>query len=291
MADSPITKKLQEMLNEEKWTRATLSGYTVSQIKELDVLFHDAAVEKLLDEVKELCDEHISHSKNSIAALYLSGIISFSRQQIDDSNMVSLINIFADNKRWNIVEFVCNRILEYGENRNALLRLAECYENEDKIDQMYAIWERLVRVDYEEADIVKLIAEKKEKDGDLEGAVDYYRKALHRYINKGLFSNVKEIWNKLIEHAYADIEFFNHVQRKIAKQISEDKAASLLTDLYKYYKNAQDWDTAIQILKSIVVYDDKNPAVRKEIVECYKSRYAEHSHVDEYIRLSNLAQS
>ncbi|PKL09508.1 MAG: transcription elongation factor GreA [Spirochaetae bacterium HGW-Spirochaetae-7] len=291
MADSPITKKLQEMLNEEKWTRATLSGYTVNQIKELDALFHEAAIEKCLDEVRDLCNEHIGHSKNSIAALYLSGIIGLSRQQIDDSNMVSLINIFADNRRWNIVEYVCQRILEYGENRNALLRLAECYENDDKIDEMYETWERLVRVDYEEADIVKLIAEKKEKAGDIDNAVDYYRKALHRYINKGLYSNVKEVWNKLIEHAPGDIEFFNHVQRKIAKQISEDKAAALLTDLFKHYKAQSDWDTAIAILKTIIEYDDKNPGVRKEIVECYKAKYADHSHVDEYIRLSNLAQS
>ena len=291
MADSPIAKKLQEMLNEEKWTRATLSGYTVNQIKELDNLFHEAALEKSLDEIRDLCADHIGHSKNSIAALYLSGIIALSRQQIDDSNMVSLINIFADNRRWNIVEYVCLRILEYGENRNALVRLAECYENDDKIDDMYATWERLVRVDYEEADIVKLIAEKKEKAGDIEGAVDYYRKALHRYINKGLFSNVKEIWNKLIELAPSDIDFFNHVQRKIAKQISEDKAASLLTDLYKHYKAASDWDTSIDILKTVIDYDDKNAGIRKEIVECYKAKYAEHSHVDEYIRLSNLAQS
>ena len=291
MADSPITKKLQETLNEEKWTRATLSGYTVNQIKELDALFHEAALEKALDEVRDLCNEHIGHSKNSIAALYLSGIIALSRQQIDDSNMVTLINIFADNRRWNIVEFVCHRILEYGENRNALLRLAECYENDDKIDDMYAAWERLVRVDYDEADIVKLIAEKKEKEGDIEGAVDYYRKALHRFINKGLFSNVKEIWGKLIEHAPSDIDFFNHVQRKIAKQISDDKAASLLTDLYKHYKADADWDTSISILKTIIDYDDKNPGVRKEIVECYRAKYADHSHVDEYIRLSNLAQS
>jgi transcription elongation factor GreA len=291
MADSPIIKKLQEMLNEEKWTRATLSGYTVNQIKELDALFHEAALEKVLDEVRDICDDHIGHSKNSIDALYLSGIIALSRQQIDDSNMITLINIFADNRKWNIVEHVCQRILEYGENRNALLRLAECYENDDKIDEMYSTWERLIRVDYEEADIVKLIAEKKEKEGDIEGAVDYYRKAVHRYINKGLFSNVKEVWNKLIEHAPSDIDFFNHVQRKIAKQISEDKAAALLTDLYKHYKAESDWDTAISILKSIIDYDDKNSIVRKEIVECYKTKHADHSHVDEYIRLSNLSQS
>jgi transcription elongation factor GreA len=156
---------------------------------------------------------------------------------------------------------------------------------------MYSIWERLIRVDYEEADIVKLIAEKKEKEGDIEGAVDYYRKAVHRYINKGLYSNVKEIWNKLIEHAASDIDFFNHVQRKIAKQISEDKAAALLMDLYKHYKAESDWDTAIDILKSIIDYDDKNSLMRKEIVECYKAKHADHSHVDEYIRLSNLSQS
>ena len=93
MADSPIAKKLQDMLTEEKWTRATLSGYTVNQIKELDGLFNEAAKEKALDEVRTVCSDHLGHSKNSIAALYLSGIISLSRQQIDDSNMISLINI------------------------------------------------------------------------------------------------------------------------------------------------------------------------------------------------------
>ncbi|GAB1433556.1 transcription elongation factor GreA [Spirochaetota bacterium] len=291
MADFPILTKLNETLNEEKWTRATLSAYSVHQIKELDALFHEAAVEKALDEVREICSEHLNHSKNSIAALYILGLISLSRQQIDDSNMVTLINIFADNKRWNIVEYVCERILEYGENRNALVRLAECYENEDKPDKMYAVWERLVRVDYEEADIVKLIAERKEKEADIEAAIEYYRKALHRFINKGLFSNVKELWSKLIELAPGDIEFFNHVQRKIAKQISDDRAASLLTELYKYYKNTKDWETAISLLKTIIAYDDKNPGIRKEIVECYRAKYAEHSQLEEYIRLSNLAQS
>ena len=111
MADSPIAKKLQEMLNEEKWTRATLSGYSVNHLKEMDTLFREAAAAKVVDEVLEVCDEHMTHTKNSIIALYLSGIISLSRQQIDDSNMVALIDIFADNRKWNIVEYICQRIL------------------------------------------------------------------------------------------------------------------------------------------------------------------------------------
>lgn len=292
MADSPIAKRLQEMLNEEKWTRATLSGYSVNHLKEIDALFKEAADAKAVDDVREVCEEHLGHTKNSIIALYLSGIIALSRQQIDDSNMVSLMDIFTENKKWNIVEYICQRILdESGENRIALAKLAECYQNEDRVDEMYSVWERLIRVDFEEADIVKALAEQREKEGRTEESIDFYRKALHRYIARGSFTAVREIWAKLVEACPEDIDFFLHVQRKIAKQISEDKASGLLMDLYRHYKSKEDWNTATDILKVVIAYDEKNPAVRKEIVDCYRGKFAGHSQLEDYIRLSNLSQS
>ena len=291
MSESPLATKVQEMLNEEKWTRAALGTYSVSNLKELDVLLEEANREKAIDEIKTLCDEHLTHTKTSIVALYLTGVISLMHQQIDDSAMVALIDLFADNKKWTVVEFVCQRMLDFGENRTALRRLADCYESDGRPDDMYAIWERLVRVDYEEADIVKAIAERKEKEGKADEALDFFKKALYRYINKGLFANVKELWSKLVEACPEDIDFFLHVQRKIAKQISDDKAAILLLDLFKHYKAAEDWNTALDLLKVIIDYDDKNPALRKEVVECYRGKYAAHSHLDDYIRLSNITQS
>jgi transcription elongation factor GreA len=291
MSESQLATKVQEMLNEEKWTRAALGTYSVSNLKELDVLLEEANRDKVLEEIKTLCEEHLTHTKTSIVALYFTGVIGLMRQQIDDSAMVSLIDLFADNKKWSVVEFVCQRILDFGENRTALRRLADCYESDGRTDDMYAVWERLVRVDYEEADIVKAIAERKGKEGKQEEALDYYKKALYRYINKGAFSSVKELWTKLVEACPEDIDFFLHVQRKIAKQISDDKAAVLLLDLYKHYKNVEDWNTALDILKVIIDYDDKNPALRKEVVECYKGKYAAHSHLEDYIRLSNITQS
>ncbi len=291
MAESQLAQKIQDMLNEEKWTRAALSAYSVANLKELDALLQDAIREKAAEEIKTLCDEHLGHTKTSVIALYLSGVIALMRQQLDDSSMVALIDIFADNKRWNIVEFVCQRMLDYGENRTALRRLAECYENEERSDDKFAVWERLVRVDYEEADIVKSLAERREKEGKTDEAVDFYKKALHRFINKGLGANVKEIWTKLLEYCPQDIDFFLHVQRKIAKQLSEDKAAGLLLDLYRHYKTAEDWNTALDILRVVIEYDEKNPSLRKEVVECYRGKYKEHSHLDDYIRLSNITQS
>ena len=283
--------KVQELLNEEKWTRAALSAYTVANFKELDALLEDATRDKVSDEVKTLCEEHLAHTKNSIIALYLSGVIALMRQQIDDSAMTSLIDLFADNKKWGIVEFVCQRMLDFGENKVALRRLADCYEADNKTEDKITIWERLVRVDYEETDIVKALAERREKEGRTDEAIDYFKKALHRYINKGLFANVKELWTKLLDSCPNDIDFFFHVQRKIAKQISEDKAATLLLDLYRHYKAEEDWNTSLDILRIIIAYDERNPLLRKEVIECYRGKFAAHSHLDDYIRLSNIATS
>jgi transcription elongation factor GreA len=152
------------------------------------------------------------------------------------------------------------------------------------------IWERLVKVDFEEAEIAKFLAEHYEKQKKKEEAIDYYKKSLHRYINRQQFTNVREIWEKLLDLNIEDIEFFLHIQKKIAKNVSEDKAVTLLNELYAKYKNI-DIDTSINILKIILEYDGKDTSGRKEIIECFKKKYASHSQLDEYIRISNLSQN
>ena len=289
MSESLI-KSVQNMLNEEKWTRATISNYSVTNFKDLDDAIKEASKAKCLDEIKSLCDEHLAHTKNSIIALYLSGIIALSKQLLDDSAMVNLVSIFIDNHKTQIVEHLCKRVLEFGESKYALRTLADAYKAENN-DAMYEIWERLVKIDYEEADIAKLLAEKYERDGDIENAVEYYKKALYRYINRHQTNSVKEVWTHLVSLIPEEIDFFYHVQRKISKNIGDDRSAMLMQEVYVYYKENSDWDVAIDILKTILSCDDKDSWARKEIVECFRGKYAGHSLLEEYIRASNLNQS
>jgi transcription elongation factor GreA len=245
------------------------------------------------DALKDLCDEHLIHTKNSIIALYLSGMIALSRRIIDDSALTSLTAIFVDNHKWNIVQYLCDRILECGESKFALRTLVECYKNDHQDDLVYGVWERLIRVDLDETDIAKALAEHFERAGNLESAVEYYKKALHRYINKKTFTNVREIWEKLLDFCPKDIDFFLHLEKKIAKNISEEKSVLLLRDLLNKVRDEKkgDIDTAINLLKIMLQYDEKDGQARKEIVECFRTKYAGHSQLEEYIRVCNLVQN
>ena len=286
-----LLKTITELLNEEKWTRATLNSYSITNFKDLDTLIEQARGEGIADEVRELASEHLKHTSNSIIALYLSGVLSLSRELVDDTNLIMLISIFMDNHKWNVVEYLAERILEYGENKYALRTLGECYESRDDDEKKLAIWDRLIRVDYEEADIVKILGEKREEDGDIPAAVDYYRKAIHRFINKKKFASVKELWDKLIHLSPEDIDFFFHIEGRIARAINGERAASLLATLIPHHKEQGEWNISIEILKRILAYDSKNNAARKDIVECYRQTYASHSQLEEYIKISNLTQS
>ena len=286
-----LLRKVQEMLNEEKWTRAALSNYSTTQFKELDNILKEAREERLFDEMRKLCEDHLVHTKTSIIGLYLAGMASLSRQIIDDSALVNLVTIFADNHKSNIVKYLCERILDYGESKFALRTLGDCYKSDNDEEALYGIWERLVKVDYEEADLAKSLAERYEKTGDLENAVDYYKKALHRYISKQMFSNIKEIWEKLLQYCPEDIDFFLHVQKRIAKTISDDKAVLLLRDVYDSCVKRGDLDTAISVIKIILEYDDDDKQARKDITDCYRKKYTGHSQLEEYIRVSNLSQN
>ncbi|NJL72721.1 MAG: hypothetical protein HC888_14700 [Candidatus Competibacteraceae bacterium] len=126
-----LVRKVTELLNEEKWTRATLSNYTINNFKELDGVLDEVFAAGQADGVKAACLDHLHHTKNSIIALYVSGIIAMKQHVVDDANLVMLVNIFADNHKWNIIEYLSERILQYGENKFALRTLADCYSNEN----------------------------------------------------------------------------------------------------------------------------------------------------------------
>ena len=290
MAES-LVASVESMLKEESWTRATISNYTQNDLKGLAAIVEQAKTENVIDELYEICEEHLTHTKDSIIALYLSGIFSLQKGSLDNTHLINLIDIFQKNHKENIVNYLCDSILaDDPNNKFALRTLANIYAaaNDDKVWDLYA---KLIKVDYSEADLVKTMAEHFEEIGDQAKAIEFYKKALLRYINISNYNAVKEIWTKLINYIPSEIDFFQLAKRKIAKNIGEGRTTTLMQDLYKWYKDNQKWDIAIDILKQNLEIDPKDSWARKELADCYRGKYASHSHLEEYIKNSNLTQS
>ena len=229
-----LMQSIQDMLKEETWTRATISNYTQANLKELADLVEKAKAEGIKNEVYDLCQEHLSHSKDSIIALYICGILDLQNGSLDNSNLVTLVDIFQKNHKENIVTYLCESILEDDENNKFALRtLADSYLAEGN-DKVWEFYEKIVRIDFDEAELAKLLAEHYETAGDVENTVSYYKKAIIRFIKANNYNACKEIWTKLVQLIPEEIDFFQNLRRKISKQMGDIKTTNLMQELYNY---------------------------------------------------------
>lgn len=286
-----LENSVREMLKAETWTRAGITNFTKNNIEELEKVLDECRNQNCEYAIKDICDEQLAHTKDSIVALYLSGMIAMRTGSVDTSSLYALFDIFEKNHKESLVEYLCNSILEDDpQNKLALRKLADYYKasNDDRIWELY---EKIVKLDFEEAEMARILAERYDSQGNREAAINYYKKALLRFVAAKNIGSAKAIWSILVSYIPEELDFFMLVQRKIAKTISEDKSAILMQELYAYYKETAKWDTAISILKLILEIDSKDSWARKEITECFRGKYADHSHLEDYIRSSNLNQS
>ena len=227
-----LIKTVQDMLKEETWTRAAIGNYTKEKIIELAGIVEKARNENCIDELQAVCEEQLSHSKDSIIALYISGMISLQKGTLDNTPLVTLVDIFQKNHKESVVEYLCTSILEDDPNNKFALRtLAEFYRA-DGSPKVWELYTQIVKIDFEEADLAKALAEHYEAEGDAENSTEYYKKAILRFVTAGNLNAVKEIWTKLVQLIPQEIDFFQLVKRKIAKTLGEDKTAILLQELY-----------------------------------------------------------
>ena len=286
-----LIDKLEKLLNEEKWTRATISNYTINNFKEFDQLIDDFKENSLYKSIKEITEEYLRHNKNSIVALYISSIINLEENNLEESTVYSLIKIFSDNLKWNIVEYLCLKVLDFIEDKYALNTLITTYSNQNNKDKLPELWERLIKVDYEEADIVVSLANLKEENNEIEESIALYKKAINRYILIKNFVQVEELWKKLITYEDISVEYFLNLDTKISKNFSIERSIELLKLLYESYKNKADYSICISILKLILEKSPTDEFARSEIVDAYRNQYKDHSQLEEYIKISNLEGS
>ncbi|HAK68365.1 MAG TPA: transcription elongation factor GreA [Treponema sp.] len=287
-----LENSVREMLKESTWTRAGINDFTKNKLTELSEVLKRTYAEDSAEQIKAICDEQLNLTKESLVALYLSGMISLKSGSLDNSSLETLVDIFEKNiSKEQLVEQLCDMILEEDpNNRFALRKLAAYYKKNDD-QRAWDLYKKIVQLDFEEADIAKMLGDRYEKQQNEELAITYYKMAITRYVSAKNFTAVKELWSKLIflnsGNLAKELDFFLMVEKKVLKVIGEEKAIQLLEALYNYFKNTANWSTAISLLKDILAIDNKDTNARKELVECYREYY-NGKDIEDAIRKSQL---
>jgi transcription elongation factor GreA len=284
-------ENIRTLLTEEKWTRTTVANYTIPNFDELDAILADTEDTEELMEVKGICDEYLEKNKNSIIALYLSGSIALRRKSLDYSNITALIELFNENKKYRIVEFLSKKVLDRFEDKYVIRVLASCYEKMNREDDMYELYERLVKVDYDETDLLQAIAERYLEKENTEKALFYYKKALQRFMNAQNLPAVKDVWTVLVSMIPDDFAYLLGLAQRISAHFQGERSLQMLAELYEVSVDREDWEQAIVVLKTLLDADPRSEWARDQLVQTYRKLYADHSRLETCIDISNLDKS
>lgn len=283
-------KKLQTMLNEEKWSISFMQSCDVQYFVDLDKKINKIADDEII-EIKQICDEHFEEkNQNSVIARYISGIVTLkTRPQEDSIAFLDLISSFAQVDRYDLVEYLCALILNVNESKPALRLLGESFEKQNKIELMYTIWERLIKVDYSETALLKKLADYKlqsEKSFDKENGILFYKKLINRLIAKNDPMAIKESFPILINLIPEEFGYLIGICDRVSIHVGNSYAVALLNLLVN--ENKDNTENKIVIYKKILEYDNDSLNSRNALVKCYKIKYKDHGRLKTCLEHSRL---
>ncbi len=288
MENEKLLEKMNSLFKEELWGRIEPKDVGISKFKILDDLFNNLLGEDIFQEALAVCKSHLNEHPDSITAAYLIGLIGYQLDRMEDKfQLRRLIDLFLDYHKWAVVERIAEKILEYGENRIALKALATGLERLGRNKEAIPVWENLLKIDRFDAEVAKKLAFAI-IDDDPEKSIQYMKLSIEGFIKNGEYDEITDLWNKLVSVSWEDIQFFVRIERMLVEAKQRDLAAGLLKSLLHKYRDEENPDQSIEILKKILDYTPEDNSARRELIKFYEKKFGNHSQYQQFLKLSKL---
>ncbi len=288
MSKNKTTEKILSLFKEETWGRIDPKDIGISKFKILDDIFNSIIGEGLSEEALSICRTNLEEQPGSITAAYIIGLLGYQLEKIDDTLYLrKLIEKFTENHKWAIVEVLSEKILEYGESGFALRSLAISLERLGRNKEAIPVWEDLLKIERFDARVAKKLAfaiinEEPEK------SIQYMKLSIEGFIKSKNFDEVSPLWHKLVAVSWGDIQFFDRIERMLVDAKQLDLAADLLKILLNKYRDDENPDQAIEILKRILYYRPEDVHSRRELIKFYENKYGSHSQYNQFMKFSKM---
>lgn len=279
---------LKSLLNEERSLgKNPAASYKVSVFQDLDsriaAIGSDEEKEDLRGEALRLLDSN----QGSIILDYISGRVKlFINPHEYNVRLNNLIVSFYESRNWEVVEYIGKLVLEESESKVALRTLGDVASEKGQDDLKWNYYERYVKADNQDEEIIILVADHFEETGDKKNAMNYYQRALLRLAKNENDSRIRLIFTKLVQNGRTEFPFYQSFIDGLYDRNAElcdslyrimlgalqDERKSLGAD--KQLEKKRNLDNTIVIARQIlsIVPDDQD--VRAVLIDTLKEKYA-----------------
>ena len=269
--------EVRDLISNELWQATSTSAVGVEQFKALDNAASKLVEAEDRQEFKAYCEECLEDKeRNSIAVRYLATITG--RHPMDDRHIFTVLEQYYEDSKWDEVIYIGNKILSFNESSYALKVLAECYAINNMEEKKIETWERLVKVDFEETEVLYKLAEHYDKKGETSQALNYYRSIIRRHIKAHDLNALKNVWEKVMGLKGDNSEYLIGLASKIADSMGSEKGVFFLKSIYD--KGGFDINTNIEILKKVIKFAPHDTDTRDKLVELWKEKYKDNPRLE-----------
>ena len=244
--------EVRDLIDDELWQSTSTSAVGIEQFQKLDEIAGKLTdADERLD-FKKICEQSLEEKdKNSIAIRYLLTITG--KHPTDDRHILQLLEQYYEESKIEQTIFLAQKILSFRESSYVLKVLAECYSLSNMTEEKIQTWERLVKVDMEETEVLYKLADHYEKTGDNAGAISCYRSIIRRNLKNPDLGSLRIVWDKIMDLKADDTPYLISLATKIAETMGRGKGAFALKSVLE--KADCDLNTKIELLKKIIYYD------------------------------------
>ncbi len=293
----------QLLSNEKNLGKNPAAAYKVSAFenidKELIAIEDDDRKYDLRDEAKK----ELENNEDSLILSYIAGRIGILlRPHEYNMRLNNLLLSFYEAGNWDVVKYIGAIILSAGESSKALRVLGDVADLQGDEEKKWDYYERLVKSDSTDKEIITVVADHFEESGDKQKAMNYYQRALLRLQKTDDEAHIKELFQKLLDNGRSGYPFYSSFVEKeternpqLALELYRLLLAALLKEKNAYQETSSEYrrniDNTIEIARRMLTIAPDDQDTRKTLVEALSLKYKNSQRLDECLRHHNILSS
>lgn len=266
--------------------------------RELDSIKNDNKKQDLRESVLLALEEN----KDSIVLSYIAGKIKLMlRPHESNVRLNNLALDFYNNRNWDSAAYIAETVLKVSESAKALRVMGDVEAERGNEKAKWDYFERYVKADSEDKDIVIKVADHYEELGDKKNSMYFYQRALLRLEKSDEYEKLDSTFTKLLKNGKSEYPFYSSFLERIRDKNQEFAVSlykkllisltALKSELEHTEKKAElknTIDNLISTERNILKLNNADQDCRKALADILKEKYGQMARYDECRKKHNV---